>query len=81
MEVKEILKKSNDSKLLKEGINVAIIGRPNVGKSSLLNALIEEEKAIVTNVPGTTRDIVEGKVILDGIILNIIEIIQLFAII
>ena len=71
--LEEILKKSNDSKLLKEGINVAIIGRPNVGKSSLLNALIEEEKAIVTNVPGTTRDIVEGKVILDGIILNIID--------
>ena len=71
--LEEILKKSNDSKLLKEGINVAIIGRPNVGKSSLLNSLLEEEKAIVTNVPGTTRDIVEGKIILDGIILNIID--------
>ena len=71
--LEEILKKSNDSKLLKEGINVAIIGRPNVGKSSLLNSLIEEEKAIVTSIPGTTRDIVEGKIILDGIILNIID--------
>ena len=71
--LEEILKKSNDSKLLKEGINVAIIGRPNVGKSSLLNSLLEEEKAIVTSIPGTTRDIVEGKIILDGIILNIID--------
>ena len=71
--LEEIIKKSNDTRLIKEGINVAIIGRPNVGKSSLLNALIEEEKAIVTNVPGTTRDIVEGKIILDGIILNIID--------
>lgn len=71
--VEEIIRKSNDSKLLKDGINVAIIGRPNVGKSSLLNSLLEEEKAIVTSVPGTTRDIVEGKIILDGIILNIID--------
>lgn len=71
--VEEIIRKSNDSKLLKDGINVAIIGRPNVGKSSLLNSLLEEEKAIVTSVPGTTRDIVEGKIIIDGIILNIID--------
>ena len=71
--LEEILKKSNDSKLLKDGINVAIIGRPNVGKSSLLNSLLEEEKAIVTSIPGTTRDIVEGKIILDGIMLNIID--------
>lgn len=69
----EIISKSKDSKLLKDGINVAIIGRPNVGKSSLLNSLLEEEKAIVTSIPGTTRDIVEGKIILDGIILNIID--------
>lgn len=69
----EIISKSKDSKLLKDGINVAIIGRPNVGKSSLLNSLLEEEKAIVTNIPGTTRDIVEGKIVLAGIILNIID--------
>ena len=49
------------------------MGKPNVGKSSILNALLEEEKAIVTNIPGTTRDIVEGKINLDGIILNIID--------
>ena len=52
---------------------VAIVGRPNVGKSSLLNSLVEEEKAIVTDVPGTTRDIVEGSLIVSGIPLNIID--------
>lgn len=71
--LEEIIKKSKDSKVIKEGINVAIIGRPNVGKSSLLNTLLEEEKAIVTDIPGTTRDIVEGKILLDGIILNLID--------
>ncbi len=68
-----IIKKSEDSKMVKEGIKVGIIGKPNVGKSSLLNSLLEEEKAIVTDIPGTTRDIVEGTIVLDGIILNIID--------
>lgn len=68
-----IIKKSEDSKVIKEGIKVGIIGQPNVGKSSLLNSLIEEEKAIVTNIPGTTRDIVEGTIVLGGITLNIID--------
>ena len=68
-----IIKKSEDNKLIKEGIKVGIIGKPNVGKSSLLNSLLEEEKAIVTDIPGTTRDIVEGNIVLDGIMLNIID--------
>lgn len=72
-EMDRILKESKNGKLLKEGIRTSIIGRPNVGKSSLLNTLLEEEKAIVTSIAGTTRDIVEGKINLDGIILNIID--------
>lgn len=72
-EIKYILKESENGRLLKEGIQTSIIGRPNVGKSSLLNALLEEEKAIVTEIEGTTRDIVEGQIILDGVVLNIID--------
>ena len=68
-----IINKSKDSKIINQGINVGIIGRPNVGKSSLLNALLEEDKAIVTDIEGTTRDIVEGTITLNGIILNIID--------
>lgn len=71
--IKELIKNSESGKLIKEGINVAIIGKPNVGKSSLLNTLLEENKAIVTDIEGTTRDIVEGQINLDGIILNIID--------
>ncbi len=72
-ELKEILKNSENSRLIKEGIDTCIIGKPNVGKSSLLNKLLGEEKAIVTSVAGTTRDIVEGNLIIDGIIFNIID--------
>ena len=71
--IKEIIKKSEDGKLINEGINIGIIGRPNVGKSSLLNTLLEEEKAIVTDIEGTTRDIVEGKIIINGIVCNITD--------
>ena len=59
--------------MIKNGINIALIGKPNAGKSSILNGLLEENKAIVTNIPGTTRDVIEGKVILDGIVLNFID--------
>ena len=72
-ELKELIKKSRDGKIINEGINVGIIGRPNVGKSSLLNTLLEEEKAIVTDIEGTTRDIVEGTINLNGILLNLID--------
>jgi len=69
----KIIKESENGKLINEGIKVGIIGKPNVGKSSLLNNLLEEEKAIVTDIEGTTRDIVEGKINLDGLTLNIID--------
>lgn len=72
-ELEKIIKKSEDGKLINEGINIGIIGRPNVGKSSLLNALLEEDKAIVTDIEGTTRDIVEGRIIINGIVCNIID--------
>lgn len=72
-EIEEIIKKSENSILIKEGITTAIIGKPNVGKSSILNALLKEDKAIVTNVAGTTRDIVEGKVNVGGVVLNLID--------
>ncbi len=68
-----ILKNSENGQLYKTGIKTAIIGKPNVGKSSLLNNLLEEEKAIVTDIEGTTRDIVEGQINLNGVILNLID--------
>lgn len=73
LEIKDILEKSEDGRIIKEGIKTIIIGKPNVGKSSLLNNLINEEKAIVTDIAGTTRDIVEGKIIIDGVVLDLID--------
>ncbi len=72
-ELSEMLKDSKNGKLIKEGINIAIVGKPNVGKSSILNSLLEEEKAIVTNIAGTTRDIVEGSMTLNGFFINFID--------
>ncbi len=69
----KILKESENGKMIKEGIKTSIIGRPNVGKSSLLNNLLEEDKAIVTDIAGTTRDIVEGQIRINGIVLNMID--------
>ena len=71
--IDELLKDSNTGKLIKEGINTVILGRPNVGKSSILNRLLDEDKAIVTDIPGTTRDIVEGSIRLNGILINFLD--------
>ena len=68
-----IIESSKNVHLLKDGISTVIIGKPNVGKSSLLNALLDEDKAIVTDIAGTTRDIVEGTIRLDQIVLNMID--------
>ena len=69
----KLLNDSIGAKYLKDGINTAIIGKPNVGKSTLLNALLNEEKAIVTDIPGTTRDVIEAKVNLGNITLNLLD--------
>ena len=72
-ELENIIKESENSKIIKNGIDTLIIGRPNVEKSSILNKFLDEDKAIVTDIAGTTRDIVEGQVMLDNIIINIID--------
>lgn len=72
-DINELIKDAEKAKIINEGIKVAIVGKPNVGKSSLLNALLGEEKAIVTNIPGTTRDVVEGDINLNGITLHLLD--------
>ncbi len=72
-ELMKLLKDSKNGKLIKEGINIAIVGKPNVGKSSILNSLLDEEKAIVTSIAGTTRDTVEGSITLNGFLVNFID--------
>lgn len=69
----DILKNAKNGRLIKDGINIAIVGKPNVGKSSILNRLIDEDKAIVTDIAGTTRDIVEGSITLNGFLINFID--------
>ena len=73
LDMEKVLEKSEVSRIIKYGVKTAIIGKPNVGKSSLLNALIREDKAIVSNIAGTTRDIVEGSINIGGIVLNLID--------
>ena len=72
-ELEKLVNESENTITIKNGIKTVIIGKPNVGKSSILNKLLEKEKAIVTDIAGTTRDIVEGEIYLDGILLNIID--------
>lgn len=71
--IEALLKTAKQGKVLREGLATAIIGRPNVGKSSLLNSLLHEDKAIVTNVAGTTRDVIEEYVNVDGVPLKLID--------
>lgn len=72
-EIEDILENSKNSSLIRSGVNVAIVGKTNVGKSSLLNALLGEERAIVTNIEGTTRDTIKEKIFVDGITINLID--------
>ena len=71
--IDDIIHKAQNSIIIKNGINTVILGQPNVGKSSLLNAMLQEDKAIVTDVAGTTRDLVEGEVTLNDVTLNLID--------
>ncbi len=71
--VNELLKNAENSSILKEGINTVIVGKPNSGKSSLLNTLVGKERAIVTEIAGTTRDAIEEQIRLNGISLNVID--------
>ena len=72
-QIDKLVKDGQKAKIIKDGIKVAIVGKPNVGKSSLLNALTGEDKAIVTDIAGTTRDIVEGEVNLNGVVLHLLD--------
>ena len=71
--INELIDNSKNGLIIKNGINIAIVGKPNVGKSSILNKLLGEEKAIVTDVKGTTRDIVEGSIVINGIETNFFD--------
>ena len=71
--LKIIVKESESGKIIRDGIKTVIVGRPNVGKSSILNKLLNYDKAIVTDIAGTTRDIVEGEINLDGVLLKLVD--------
>jgi tRNA modification GTPase len=72
-QVADLIRGGEEGKIIKEGLKVAIVGEPNVGKSSLLNAMLNEDKAIVSDIPGTTRDVVEGEINLQGIALHLLD--------
>ncbi len=71
--INKLVDDGEKARIIKDGIKVAIVGKPNVGKSSLLNALLGEEKAIVTDIAGTTRDVVEGEINLNGVVLHFLD--------
>lgn len=71
--IESLISDGNKGRIIRDGINIAIVGKPNVGKSSILNALLNEDKAIVSSYKGTTRDVVEGKFILNGVLINLFD--------
>ena len=72
-QIEELINDGKKAKIINEGIKIALVGKPNVGKSSLLNAFLGEDRAIVTDIAGTTRDVVEGSVNIDGIVLHLFD--------